>query len=83
MNFKVSKGRSFERVLIVPTTGIQNFLSRGKFLEPGPAANFYVAVTRARQSVAIVVPNTGKFSLPIWVPSGGVGNTDLSVESSL
>lgn len=68
INFKVSKGRSFERVLIVPTDGIKRFLSKGEYLKELPASSFYVAVTRAEQSVAIVVPNTGSFKLPIWKP---------------
>lgn len=66
INFKVSKGQTFERVLIVPTQGILNFIKSGKFLEPVPASSFYVAVTRAKQSVAIVVPDSGEYALPIW-----------------
>lgn len=68
MNFRVSKGRSFERVLIVPTDGIKRFLSKGEYLKELPASSFYVAVTRAKQSVAIVVPNTGSLNLPVWKP---------------
>lgn len=69
MNFKVSKGRTFERLLIVPTKGIVDFVRSGIHLEPLPAASFYVAVTRAKQSVAIVVSDTGNFQLPVWVPN--------------
>lgn len=68
MNFKVSKGQTFERVFIVPTKGITDFLKANVLLEPTPAASFYVAVTRARQSVAILVPNKGDFGLPVWEP---------------
>lgn len=68
MNFKVAKGRTFERVMIVPTKPISNFIRDNVHLESTPACAFYVAVTRAKQSVAILIPNTGKFPLPIWEP---------------
>lgn len=66
MNFKISKGSTFERVLIIPTAGIVNFIQKGEYLKPGPAASFYVAVTRAKQSVAIVIDNPGSSTLPCW-----------------
>jgi hypothetical protein len=47
INFKVAKGATYERVLIIATGPIATFLQRGTPLEPGPAATFYVAVTRA------------------------------------
>lgn len=68
MNFKVAKGSTFKRVLIVPTGGIEKFIRSGNQLEPVPAASFYVAVTRAEQSVAIVINDPGASSLPIWNP---------------
>ena len=68
MNFKVAKGMSYERVLIVPTDGIIQFIKSGKQLGPTPAANFYVAVTRAAQSVAIVIKDPGASILPFWEP---------------
>lgn len=69
LNFKVSKGMTRERVLIVPTGGIRDFIRKGKFLEPIPAAAFYVAVTRARQSVAVVIDDAGGDSrLEYWAP---------------
>lgn len=70
INFKVSKGATFERVLIVPTSGIVNFIKTGEHLNPVPAASFYVAVTRAEQSVAIVLANPEKsvMELPVWKP---------------
>ena len=69
MNFGISKGLSFDRVLIYPTKPIENYLVNGtlKILakkkkktdpdvmeEAFDIAKFYVAVTRARYSVAIV-----------------------------
>ncbi|WP_395605012.1 hypothetical protein AB4P91_18925 [Pseudomonas sp. B21128] len=68
LNFKVSKGATYERVLIVPTAPILNFLQKKVSLEPGPAAAFYVAVTRAQQSVAIVAEKAGVSKLPYWSP---------------
>lgn len=70
LNFKLAKGSTYQRVLIVPTDGITMFLQKGVFLEPGPAASFYVAVTRAAQSVAILLDKPGKSLLPYWRPSG-------------
>lgn len=68
MNFKVAKGRTFDRVLIAPTKPIKDFIQLGTHLEPTPAASFYVAVTRAKQSVAILVPDKGEFKLREWEP---------------
>jgi hypothetical protein len=69
INFKVAKGATFDRVLIIPTDGIAKFLQTGKNLEPGPAAAFYVAVTRAAQSVAIALENPGNSIFQYWQPS--------------
>lgn len=68
MNFKAAKGTEHERVLIVPTAGIAKFLHDGVALDLGPAATFYVASTRACQSVAIVVEKTDACGLPSWEP---------------
>lgn len=57
MNFGASKGRNFDRVLIFPTTPIKDFLANGDTtaLEDQSRSKLYVAVTRARYSVAFVV----------------------------
>jgi len=68
LNFKVAKGMTYERVLIVPTEPIAKFITSGIPLEATPACSFYVAVTRAKQSVAIVLDRSGKSSLPFWTP---------------
>jgi len=68
MNFKVSKGMTFERVLVIPTAPIAKFIASGTFLEAKAASSFYVAVTRAKQSVAIVLDQAGSSSLPFWSP---------------
>lgn len=68
LNFKVAKGMTYERVLIVPTAPIAKFIASGTYLEATPASSFYVAVTRAKQSVAIVLDDAGASALPIWQP---------------
>ncbi len=69
LNFKVSKGMTYERVLIVPTAPITKFVASGTYLESNAASSFYVAVTRAKQSVAIVLDTAGTSTLPFWRPS--------------
>lgn len=70
MNFGESKGLSFQRTLIYPTAPIVAWLKdNNSELAPVSRSKFYVAVTRARFSVAIVynykdnedIPGTVKF----------------------
>jgi superfamily I DNA/RNA helicase len=68
MNFKVSKGMTFERVLIVPTAPIKKFITSGVYLKATSASSFYVAITRSKQSVAIVLDKAGTSALPFWLP---------------
>jgi len=68
MNFRVAKGATFQRVLIAPTSNIAEFVRRGTRMEPLAASSFYVAVTRAEQSVAIVLDEPGASTLPYWTP---------------
>jgi hypothetical protein len=68
LNFKISKGMTFERVLIIPTAPIAAFIASGTYLEARSASSFYVAVTRAKQSVAIVLDKPGKSKLSYWQP---------------
>lgn len=74
MNFGDSKGLGRERVLILPTSAIEAFLQKGKTLTEAQAARFYVAVTRAQQSVAIVSSETGQSLLPFWDHSADIGS---------
>lgn len=55
MNFGESKGLTFDRVLIVPNGKIKKFLKTGdyKHIEKSKA-KFYVAITRAKYSVAFI-----------------------------
>jgi hypothetical protein len=68
INIGIAKGMDVERVLIWPTKGVLGFLGKGKALDPTPCCSLYVAVTRARASVAFVVERPDQFSLPIWRP---------------
>ncbi|MFZ6659084.1 hypothetical protein [Undibacterium sp. TJN19] len=68
MNFKVSKGLTRQRVLIVPTEPIKKFVKNGTLLEASSASSFYEAVTRAVQSVAIVIDSAGNSPIRHWIP---------------
>ncbi|WP_338133727.1 hypothetical protein [Corynebacterium bovis] len=69
INFGVSKGRTYPRVMILASKPIQDFCLSNKVLKGKSACGFYVAVTRARHSVAIVV-NKPRSKLEGLVPSG-------------
>ena len=75
INFGVSKGRTYPRVLILATVPIQDFCLKGKKLKDKSACAFYVAVTRAQYSVAIAIDKSRNAlekaapnHLPIWRP---------------
>ena len=54
-NFGESKGKTFHRVLIYPTKEMENWIYNNKTdLAYSTRAKFYVAITRARFSVAII-----------------------------
>lgn len=55
INYGASKGNTYDHVLIFPTIGIRKFLNSRNPEDIGDRAKFYVAVTRARFSVALVV----------------------------
>lgn len=58
MNIRKSKGMTFDRVIIFPTKPMLDLISKGKRLRLSSACDFYVAVTRARFSVAIIFSDT-------------------------
>lgn len=68
MNFGIAKGRTAEHVLIAPTGAMTNFLRSGTQLADLAACSLYVAVTRARTSVAFVVDTVDGIDLPEWTP---------------
>ncbi|WP_243638985.1 UvrD-helicase domain-containing protein [Streptacidiphilus pinicola] len=56
MNIGLSKGSTFDRVLIFPTKPMLKYLGSRNPDEAGAREKLYVAVTRAKYSVAFVVP---------------------------
>lgn len=55
MNFGMSKGLTFDRVLIYPTEGMIEWMKDEEFnLKDQTRAKFYVALTRAKYSVGII-----------------------------
>lgn len=58
INFGNAKGMTFERTLIYPHGPLSKFLKSGNLADAGAEIpKLYVAVTRARQSVAFAVPD--------------------------
>lgn len=58
LNFGEAKGMTFERVLIFPHRPLEKYCLTGKLEDAGKElAKIYVAMTRAQQSVGIVVPD--------------------------
>jgi DNA helicase-2/ATP-dependent DNA helicase PcrA len=56
LNFGESKGLAFDRVIIYPTEDMEQWINnRSIELAEETRAKFYVAITRAKKSVAIVV----------------------------
>lgn len=69
VNIGKCKGLESDHVLVVPTDAMRKFLGGGDALEGIAACRLYVALTRARQSVAFVMrtaPATG--DLKEWTP---------------
>lgn len=70
-NFGSSKGRTYDRVLVYPTKDIIDFFRTGDIsrLSKTTQAKLYVAVTRARYSVAFVVSaflHHDKFNIQLY-----------------
>ncbi|WP_101721054.1 UvrD-helicase domain-containing protein [Eggerthella timonensis] len=59
-NFGECKGMQCDHVVVVATNTINDFLLKGKVLAEESACKFYVAVTRARFSVALAVDDPAK-----------------------
>ncbi|MGG3762399.1 hypothetical protein ABET04_05450, partial [Heyndrickxia coagulans] len=55
ISFGRSKGLSFENVLIIPTKEMENHIANGEHkMSQQTLAQFYVAITRSRNSVGIL-----------------------------
>lgn len=72
LNFGKAKGLERPRVLIYPTGEIRKFITKGKKLGDQQAANLYVAVTRARNSVGFIIDPPKDTVIPVWTPDGGL-----------
>jgi superfamily I DNA/RNA helicase len=66
VNIGLAKGSDVPRVLVWPTAKMTAFLRDGTMLEDTGACELYVAVTRARSSVAFAVKKPQDFTLPAW-----------------
>lgn len=70
MNFGEVKGLAFDHVLIHATKPMIDFIEKGVPLKDSSLAKYYVAVTRARHSVAILTSRRKSGSkIPYWVLS--------------
>ena len=69
LNFGLAKGREFDRVLIVPTGPIRKYLETGDVSDLRKSTDkLYVAVTRARHSVAFVYKGQSGIVSSRWEP---------------
>lgn len=66
LNFGDSKGLSIDHVVIIPPGPLQKFLKKGESIKT--PAKYYIAVTRARYSIAFVVKNPKSYLKlhPTW-----------------
>ncbi len=63
------KGLEFNDVLVCPTKTMIEWMIKGKSLAPITEAKFYVAITRAKRTLAILVPDnfsTKRFNYNFW-----------------
>lgn len=61
MNFGISKGLTFDRVIIKPTEKIMTFLQYGSIPDK-TKEKLYIAITRARYSVGFIIPDDKNLS---------------------
>ena len=62
LNFGKAKGHAYDDVLIFPTEEMRNWLNNNhQKLADGTRSKLYVAITRARNSVAFVVPDKFRY----------------------
>lgn len=68
VTFGNAKGRTVDHVLICPTARIGQFLATGKPLDGRAACALYIAVTRAKHSVAFIIDGEAPATLTRWNP---------------
>ncbi|MGF6531501.1 DNA helicase-2/ATP-dependent DNA helicase PcrA [Paraburkholderia sp. GAS206C] len=71
MNIGVSKGSTFDRVVIFPTKPMVDYLKKRDPAALKAPERLYVAVTRARFSVAFVVDDLSNFEAKVVAGNGG------------
>ena len=70
LNFGDAKGLEFDRVLIIPHGPIKKYLKSGDVNNvKGSLSKFYVAVTRARYSVAFLYDEECSVGCTEWQPT--------------
>ncbi|MEE4379793.1 MAG: UvrD-helicase domain-containing protein [Candidatus Competibacteraceae bacterium] len=69
INIGVAKGSTFDRVLIFPTKPMLQYLIDRNPVKLKTREKLYVAVTRARFSVAFVVPRPQQINTPLYLPN--------------
>lgn len=69
INFGIAKGMQCDRVLIVPTGPIEKYLKTGDPKQAGSIERLYVAMTRARYSVAFLYDDAAAVPLTPWRPA--------------
>jgi DNA helicase-2/ATP-dependent DNA helicase PcrA len=70
LNFGNAKGLEFDRVLIIPHGPIKNYLKSGDVNDvSGSLEKFYVAVTRAKHSVAFLYDGECSIGCTEWQPT--------------
>jgi DNA helicase II / ATP-dependent DNA helicase PcrA len=78
VNFGAAKGMEFERVLIYPHKMLEKFLETGRIWDAGAEiGKIYVAVTRARQSAAFVVPDAENPTLFPFIETWTDGDQEM------
>jgi DNA helicase-2/ATP-dependent DNA helicase PcrA len=68
LNFGVAKGAEFDRVLIIPTKPIKDYLRSGNQSTLKEKERLHVALTRARHSVAFVYDGPSAIVPTRWTP---------------
>lgn len=66
VNIGVSKGMGADHVLVAPTAKMAEFVRLGSPLDASAACSLYVAVTRARHSLAFLSDKPEDLGLPVW-----------------
>jgi DNA helicase II / ATP-dependent DNA helicase PcrA len=75
LNFGNAKGLEFERVLIIPHGPIKKYLQTGDVRDVEKSIEkFYVAVTRAKQSVALLYDGECRIGCIEWQPIADLQN---------